>query len=137
MNTMLKFIPTGIFFLLTVAFGLWLSRTGKPYNGVLFNIHKLIALGVVIFTVMQVNNALKNVEVQALLNLCCSLIRQRRFNERRESGREESVDHPSNRACSAQPLDGCHGLPTQRRIVVIGRVSTILTLGARKLIPST
>lgn len=42
-----------VLLLLTVAFGLWLSRSGKPYNGILFNIHKLAALGAVIFAGVQ------------------------------------------------------------------------------------
>lgn len=48
-----KFITPGIVFILTVAFGFWLSNAGKPYNGILFNIHKLIALAGVILTVVQ------------------------------------------------------------------------------------
>lgn len=39
--------------MLTVAFGFWLSHLGKPYNGILFNIHKLVALGAVIVAISQ------------------------------------------------------------------------------------
>lgn len=35
------------------ALGFWLSNIGKPYNGLLFNIHKLIALGAVVLAVIQ------------------------------------------------------------------------------------
>ena len=35
-------------FLLTIGFGFWLSRRSKPYNVLLFNVHKLIALGTVV-----------------------------------------------------------------------------------------
>lgn len=31
------------------ASGYWLSRSGKPYSGILFNTHKLIALTAVVF----------------------------------------------------------------------------------------
>ena len=31
----------GIAFVLTLAFGFWLSNSGKPYNGILFNFHKM------------------------------------------------------------------------------------------------
>lgn len=48
-----KFITPGIVFILTVAFGFSLSNAGKPYNGILFNIHKLITLAGVILTVVQ------------------------------------------------------------------------------------
>ena len=54
------FILPGIIFLLTLAFGVWLSHSGKPYNGLLFNVHKLIALGTVIATVFQLFKVLEN-----------------------------------------------------------------------------
>lgn len=38
---------------LTLAFGFWLSHLGKPYNALLFNVHKLVALGAVILAVVQ------------------------------------------------------------------------------------
>lgn len=44
-----------LLFILTLAFGFWLSRVGKPYNGALFNIHKLIALGAVVLAVIQIS----------------------------------------------------------------------------------
>ncbi len=53
MDTLSKFTFPGVLFGLTLAFGFWLSHAGKPYNGVLFNIHKLAALGAVVLTVMQ------------------------------------------------------------------------------------
>ena len=45
-----RFIPSAILFLVIIGFGIWVSRLGKPYHGLLFNIHKLIALGAVILT---------------------------------------------------------------------------------------
>jgi hypothetical protein len=67
MDTLSKFsIPT-IGFLITVAFGFWLSRLGKPYNGILFNLHKLIALGLVIITALRVYEALKGAPVQTVV----------------------------------------------------------------------
>jgi len=53
-------ISTGLFLLLVFLSGFWLSRTGKPYHAVAFNIHKLIALGAVIIlaiTVFRVHQA--------------------------------------------------------------------------------
>ena len=44
-----------------------MSFSGKPYNGILFNIHKLIALGVVIITALRVYEALKGAPAQALV----------------------------------------------------------------------
>jgi hypothetical protein len=48
-----RFIAPGILFLLTLAFGFWLSHAGKPYNSLLFNIHKLIALGSVVLVILH------------------------------------------------------------------------------------
>ena len=41
-------LPAGILFVITVGFGFWVSWIGKPYHALLFNIHKLVALGGVI-----------------------------------------------------------------------------------------
>jgi hypothetical protein len=58
LETLSKFVLPGILFMLTLAFGFWLSRVGKPYNGLLFNIHKLIALGSVVLTGIQLSKML-------------------------------------------------------------------------------
>jgi len=50
-----RFIAPGILLLLTIAFGFWLGNAGKPYNGILFNVHKLIALGAVVYAVIQIS----------------------------------------------------------------------------------
>ena len=44
-----KLIGIGALFVVIFFFGFWLSGAGKPYNGLLFNLHKLIALGTLIF----------------------------------------------------------------------------------------
>jgi hypothetical protein len=54
MEFIANFVPTGILFLIIIGFGIWNSRVGKPYNGLLFNIHKLIALGAVILTGLRI-----------------------------------------------------------------------------------
>ncbi len=51
---------TGLAFLLTLAFGFWLSRVGRPYNGALFNLHKLLALGAVVVAGIQIAGMLKS-----------------------------------------------------------------------------
>lgn len=63
METTSKFILPGILLLLALAFGFWLHILGKPYNGLLFNVHKLVALGAVVFAVIQTYNLLKGVDV--------------------------------------------------------------------------
>ena len=67
MEILSKFILPGVFLLLTLAFGFWLSHTGKPYNGLLFNIHKLLALGVVILAVVQFSKIIRLADASALL----------------------------------------------------------------------
>lgn len=67
MNIVSIFSPPTLGFLLTVVFGFWVSEIGRPYNGLLFNIHKLIALGTVIIVAIRVNEALKNSQSQGLV----------------------------------------------------------------------
>jgi hypothetical protein len=67
MDIFSKFVTSGILFALTLAFGFWLSRLGRPYNGILFNIHKLIALGTVILATVAVFNLTKEVDLQILV----------------------------------------------------------------------
>jgi hypothetical protein len=66
MEALLAFRGPGLAFLLTLVFGFWLSRVGRPYNGVLFNIHKLLALGAVIAAAVQFSGILRGVPAQAL-----------------------------------------------------------------------
>jgi hypothetical protein len=49
MSTQLRVIVTGLAFIAIFIFGFWLSRSGKPYNGLIFNAHKLVALGMLVF----------------------------------------------------------------------------------------
>lgn len=58
---------SGSLFLFTLIFGFWLSKVGKPYHGVLFNTHKLLALGAVIATVILVFRIFKSVDPVALV----------------------------------------------------------------------
>jgi hypothetical protein len=67
LETLSKFTLPGILFLLTLGFGFWLSNTRKPYNGSLFNLHKLIALGAVIAAVIQFSKMLKGADSLVLL----------------------------------------------------------------------
>jgi hypothetical protein len=73
MSTVSFFITPAILFLLTLGFGFWLSATGKPYNGLLFNVHKLIALAAVILTAIRFYNPLNGAETQALLIVVIAL----------------------------------------------------------------
>ncbi len=54
MNFFRLMILPGFLFLIIIGFGLWVSKVGKPYNNLLFNIHKLCALGAVILTGIRI-----------------------------------------------------------------------------------
>jgi hypothetical protein len=54
-------------FLLTLVFGFWLSRRGEPYNGLLFNVHKLIASAAVVFAGLAVYQALQVMKAATLI----------------------------------------------------------------------
>ena len=60
MDALLKFILPAVLMVLTLIFGFWVSRMGKPYNGFLFNIHKLLALGTVVVLVIQLVPVLRS-----------------------------------------------------------------------------
>ena len=49
-----KMFYTGIFFLFILLSGFWVSRSGKPYNTGIFNIHKFIGLGIGYFLIRTV-----------------------------------------------------------------------------------
>jgi hypothetical protein len=53
-----RIIGTGVLFVVVFLFGFWLNRSGRPVNTIILAIHKLIALGTLIFigvTIYQVN----------------------------------------------------------------------------------
>jgi DNA-binding helix-hairpin-helix protein with protein kinase domain len=64
--TLIVFLPE-FGFLTTLMFGFLLTRKRKPYNGILFNIHKLVALGTVIVTSMQVYASIKTLPPHPLI----------------------------------------------------------------------
>jgi hypothetical protein len=69
MDNLSKFAFPGILLALTLAFGFWLSSAGKPYNGLLFNVHKLVALGGVIYTGWRFSQWLKGVNIPVALTV--------------------------------------------------------------------
>lgn len=62
-----KFMLPGIAFLLTLAFGLWLSSRGRPYNSVLFNLHKLIALVTVVLLGIRAVDSIAKMSASVLI----------------------------------------------------------------------
>ena len=68
-----KYLPAGVLFLLTLGSGVWLSSVGKPLNTLIFNVHKLIALGAVVFFAIQISKAMKVAEIQVFSILLVAL----------------------------------------------------------------
>jgi hypothetical protein len=69
-----RFVTPVILFLLTLVFGFWLSHVGKPYNGLLFNIHKLIALFCVVLLGIQFSKTLQTPDWQLVVLLTVSVL---------------------------------------------------------------
>ncbi len=69
-TTQLRIAGAGLFGLFIFLSGFWLSRSGKPYNDIIFTVHKLIALAAVVLfvvTLCRINRvaALSAVELAA------------------------------------------------------------------------
>jgi chromate transport protein ChrA len=69
MDTISKFTFPGILLVMTLTFSFWLSSAGKPYSGLLFNAHKLIALGGVFYTGWQFSQWLKGADASPTLTI--------------------------------------------------------------------
>ena len=64
-----KFIVPGIGLLLTILTGIILERSGKSLTGLLFNVHKLIALAAVVLTIIQMVKVFKTMDIQFVMIL--------------------------------------------------------------------
>ena len=56
----LRVVGAGLSFLLILLSGFWLSRSGKPYSGIILTIHKLISLAAVVLlgiTIRRISQA--------------------------------------------------------------------------------
>jgi hypothetical protein len=54
MNTTVRAIVAGLFFLFIFLSGIWLSRTGRPLNVAIFTAHKLISLVAGVFLLVTI-----------------------------------------------------------------------------------
>ncbi len=61
-----QILIAGLLFVVTLASGVWQSHAGKPYNSLLFTIHKLVALGAVISTAVALYHLRTGVDMTAL-----------------------------------------------------------------------
>ena len=50
----MQILVIGMFYLFIFLSGIWLNRSGKPYNGIILAIHKLISLGTIVFLVITI-----------------------------------------------------------------------------------
>lgn len=67
MNVSVKITLISLIFLLIVVSGIWLTRTGKPYNPVLFNVHKFVSLTGVVVTAVLLYGYFNSMEVSPLI----------------------------------------------------------------------
>jgi len=89
----LQVTGAGVFSLLIFLSGFWLSRLNKPYNGIIFNIHKLIALAAVVLfviTVYQTNQVASLSPVELAASVATGLLLIGLF----ASGALVSIDKP-------------------------------------------
>ena len=61
-----KLILPAVLFILVIASGFWVAKSGKPYNTGIFTVHKLIALAAVVLSVIAIVNLLKISPTQTL-----------------------------------------------------------------------
>ena len=50
----LRVVGAGLCFLFVFLSGMWLSRSGKPFNSIVLTIHKLVSLAAAVFLVVTV-----------------------------------------------------------------------------------
>lgn len=62
-----KFIFPIILFVLTLASGVWVSKTGKPYHTGIFTLHKLLALAAVTLAILATTGLLKTFSSTSLI----------------------------------------------------------------------
>jgi hypothetical protein len=72
-DALMEFLVFELAFLLTIVFGFWLSKLGKPYHGALFTIHKLLALGAVVAVGVQLFRTLERTDTHAVLIILLAL----------------------------------------------------------------
>lgn len=63
-----KFLVPGGLLVLTYALGFWLTALGRPYQGALFNAHKLVALAAVVLAARATYLAVRPAETHAAVS---------------------------------------------------------------------
>jgi len=86
-------VATGLLFLFTFISGYWLSRSGKPFNGIVLTVHKLISLaaaGLLGFVIYQINQ----VAPLGTIELAAGVVTVSFFLDAVVSGGLLSIDKP-------------------------------------------
>jgi uncharacterized protein YneF (UPF0154 family) len=65
MNTTVRAVVAGLFFLFIFLSGIWLSRTGRPLNVAISTVHKLIGLAAGVFLLLTVTQQSRIVPLNA------------------------------------------------------------------------
>jgi hypothetical protein len=65
MNTTVRAVVAGLFFLFIFLSGIWLSRTGRPLNVAISTVHKLIGLAAGVFLLLTVTQQSRIVPLSA------------------------------------------------------------------------
>jgi len=61
-----QILAPGMFFLITVFTGIWMRNLGRPLNTIISTIHKLSALGTVVYTAIIIYDLFRAVEATYL-----------------------------------------------------------------------
>lgn len=89
----LRVVVTGLLYLGIFLSGFWLSNSGKPYNTIIFTIHKLISLAAIIFlvrTIYQIHQVASLSVIELLTGVVTGLL----FIGTIVSGSLLSIDRP-------------------------------------------
>jgi hypothetical protein len=88
-----RIVGTGILFLCIFVSGVWLSKSGKPFNVIILTIHKLISLAAVVFliiTMYQINQVAELSATESIAGVVTGLL----FLGAMISGGLLSIDKP-------------------------------------------
>ena len=68
-----KIATPGILFFLTLISGVWLSRSGRPFSGLPFNVHKLIAVATIVVIGLNLYRLQQQLGTRSLVELLAAV----------------------------------------------------------------
>ncbi len=69
MTEMQKIITVAVLFIIAVGSGIVLTKLGKPYQTGIFTVHKLVALGMVVLSIILIKKLLQSADAGTVLVL--------------------------------------------------------------------